>query len=43
MIPYDSAYEQGFEDMRRRVLDTSKIKAAIGWQPTFRWPRPSGV
>lgn len=34
LIPYDQAYEAGFEDMRRRVPDTSKIKAWIGWQPT---------
>ena len=33
MIPYDEAYEEGFEDMRRRVPDLSKIKAAIGYQP----------
>jgi UDP-glucose 4-epimerase len=33
-IPYDQAYEVGFEDMRRRVPDVSKIRAAIGWQPT---------
>jgi nucleoside-diphosphate-sugar epimerase len=34
-IPYEEAYEEGFEDMHRRVPDTSKIKAAIGWQQTF--------
>jgi UDP-glucose 4-epimerase len=34
LIPYEQAYEPGFEDMRRRVPDTSKIKALIGWQPT---------
>ena len=33
-VPYDQAYEMGFEDMRRRVPDISKIRAAIGWQPT---------
>jgi UDP-glucose 4-epimerase len=33
-VPYDQAYEVGFEDMRRRVPDVSKIRAAIGWQPT---------
>jgi UDP-glucose 4-epimerase len=33
-IPYDKAYEVGFEDMRRRVPDVSKIRAAVGWQPT---------
>ncbi len=35
LIPYDQAYEAGFEDMRRRVPSTEKIKAAIGWQPTI--------
>ncbi len=33
LIPYDQAYEAGFEDMRRRVPDIRKIKAAIGWEP----------
>jgi UDP-glucose 4-epimerase len=33
-IPYDEAYEEGFEDMMRRRPDTSKIHAAIGWAPT---------
>lgn len=31
-IPYDEAYEGGFEDMARRIPDTSKIEHAIGWQ-----------
>ena len=34
-VPYDRAYEAGFEDMRRRVPDISKIKSAIGWEPTI--------
>ncbi len=33
-IPYEEAYNAGFEDMRRRVPDTSKIKALTGWEPT---------
>jgi UDP-glucose 4-epimerase len=33
LVPYDQAYEEGFEDMRRRVPDTSKIAQLIGWQP----------
>jgi UDP-glucose 4-epimerase len=33
LIPYDQAYASGFEDMRRRVPSTEKIKAVIGWQP----------
>ena len=32
-IPYDQAYPSGFEDMQRRVPDTSKIQSAIGWKP----------
>lgn len=35
LVPYDEAYEKGFEDMFRRVPNTEKIKAAIGWQPTI--------
>ena len=34
-VPYDEAYEKGFEDMYRRVPSIDKIKAAIGWQPTI--------
>jgi UDP-glucose 4-epimerase len=34
-VPYEEAYEQGFEDMRRRVPDITKIGAAIGWKPTI--------
>jgi len=33
LIPYDEAYEAGFEDMPRRVPDISKISALIGYQP----------
>jgi UDP-glucose 4-epimerase len=32
LIPYSEAYAPGFEDMRRRVPDTTKIRQAIGWQ-----------
>lgn len=32
-IPYEEAYDTDFEDMRRRVPDTTKIKQFIGWQP----------
>ena len=32
-IPYEQAYEAGFEDMQRRRPDISKIKALIGWEP----------
>jgi UDP-glucose 4-epimerase len=34
-MPYEEAYGEGFEDMHRRIPDTSKIQAAIGWQPTL--------
>ncbi|NDJ78389.1 MAG: NAD-dependent epimerase/dehydratase family protein [Chloroflexi bacterium] len=33
-IPYEEAYEVGFEDMRRRVPDISKIQRFVGWQTT---------
>ena len=33
-IPYDQAYEAGFEDMPRRVPDISKIRGLIGYEPT---------
>ena len=33
-IPYDQAYEAGFEDMPRRVPDISKINALVGYRPT---------
>ena len=32
-IPYDQAYEAGFEDMPRRVPDLSKIHALVGYEP----------
>ena len=35
LIPYDQAYEAGFEDMRRRIPGIAKIKTAIGWQPSI--------
>jgi nucleoside-diphosphate-sugar epimerase len=33
-IPYDQAYEAGFEDMPRRVPDISRISALVGYKPT---------
>ena len=33
-IPYDEAYEAGFEDMPRRVPDIAKIRQLIGFQPS---------
>ncbi len=32
-VPYEQAYTAGFEDMRRRVPDTTKIHQLTGWQP----------
>src|SRR5262245_9689842 len=34
-VPYDEAYEQGFEDMMRRVPDISKIRKLIDYQPSI--------
>lgn len=34
-ISYDQAYEEGFEDMKRRVPDLSKIKRLIGYKPKY--------
>ena len=38
LIPYDIAYEQGFEDMARRLPDISKINHLIGYEPTLDLP-----
>ncbi|MBM4423101.1 MAG: NAD-dependent epimerase/dehydratase family protein [Chloroflexi bacterium] len=35
LVPYEQAHAAGFEDMRRRVPDTSKINALTGWKPTI--------
>ena len=52
-VPYDQAYAEGFEDMARRVPDTSRIQQAIGWEPqstlddiildVARWLNETGV
>jgi UDP-glucose 4-epimerase len=34
-VPYSEAYEEGFEDMVRRVPDISKAKRFIGFAPTM--------
>ena len=34
-VPYDEAYEMGFEDMQRRRPDTSRLEALLGWHPTL--------
>ncbi len=33
-IPYDRAYQEGFEDMRRRVPDISKARNFVGFDPS---------
>lgn len=33
-IPYEQAYEKGFEDMPRRIPDISKIQSLINFRPT---------
>lgn len=34
-VPYEEVYDEGFEDMKRRVPDLSKLEAAIGYEPRF--------
>ena len=34
LIPYNEAYEDGFEDMLRRVPALDRAKELIGYQPT---------
>ncbi|MFO7169802.1 MAG: GDP-mannose 4,6-dehydratase [Chloroflexota bacterium] len=34
-VPYEQAYESGFEDMRRRVPSIEKLAALTGFQPTL--------
>ena len=33
-IPYDDAFEKGFEDLQRRVPDIAKVERLIGFKPT---------
>jgi UDP-glucose 4-epimerase len=33
LVPYDRAYEAGFEDMQRRVPDLSKLRSLTGYEP----------
>jgi UDP-glucose 4-epimerase len=33
LVPYEQAYAEGFEDMRRRVPDTTKLRMLTGWKP----------
>lgn len=34
-LPYDEAYEEGFEDMPRRVPDTRKVADLVGFRPAM--------
>ena len=34
LVPYEEAYGEGFEDMQRRIPDTTKIAAALSWRAT---------
>ena len=33
-MPYEVAFEKGFEDMERRLPDVTKIRSLTGWSPT---------
>ena len=35
LVPYEEAFGEGFEDMMRRVPDTTRVEALIGWRPTY--------
>jgi len=35
LVPYDEAYESGFEDMPRRLPDLAKVSALIGYRPRY--------
>jgi nucleoside-diphosphate-sugar epimerase len=34
-IPYSQAYEEGFEDMERRVPDITKVRTFTGYAPRY--------
>ena len=38
LIPYSKAYEEGFEDMQRRIPDLTKIRRLIGYEPRVGLP-----
>jgi len=33
LVPYDKAYEEGFEDMPRRVPDISRLQSLVAYEP----------
>ncbi|MDN3358960.1 GDP-mannose 4,6-dehydratase [Actinomadura sp. DC4] len=38
LVPYDEAYGPGFEDMQRRVPETTKLRELTGWAPKYSLP-----
>ena len=34
LVPYEEAYGEGYEDMRRRVPDNTKARDLVGFNPT---------
>jgi UDP-glucose 4-epimerase len=38
LVPYEQAYEAGFEDMARRAPDIAKIQRLIGYRPALDLP-----
>jgi UDP-glucose 4-epimerase len=39
LVPYEKAYEDGFEDMPRRIPALAKMKSFVGWEPTIQLPQ----
>ena len=37
-VPYEEAYESGFEDMPRRVPDLTKAQKLVGYEPRVQLP-----
>jgi nucleoside-diphosphate-sugar epimerase len=37
-VPFEEAYESGFEDMQRRLPDITKLRRLIGYRPTLGLP-----
>ena len=34
-VPYEAAFDPGFEDMRRRLPDITRIRELVGWEPSL--------
>jgi UDP-glucose 4-epimerase len=34
LVPFEEAYEEGFEELGRRKPDTSKLRRLTGWEPS---------